>query len=441
MTERARRSGLGLLGCLGLIVPLAALADPETLEQAWARAIANDPSLAAASADAAAAEADARAARAARLPKLEVGGTYTRYADAPALDVTTPQFSFQSPRIFDNDDAVMAYAQITQPLYAGGSIAAGVKAANDAARGAQAAEAGAVADLKLQVARNYIAVLRARRSLEAAEASVASLRSQVDDVQVMVDTQSVAQSDLLAARVALANAEQQRLRAEHALRLAHVDYNRKLGAPATEIPVLDDNPGAAVAASGTLDRDPVEALVERALGTRSEVTGLQAQSSALAARGRAAFGEQLPQIALVGGYNHLETTILDREDFSSIGVGIKWHLFDGGQARNRAASLRRASQAASYRLDDLRSGIEYQVRAAWLGVREADARVGVTRQAVAEGEENLRLSRELYSAGLATNTQVLEAIALRIAANNNASDALLDAALARLELRRAVGDL
>ena len=108
---------------------------------------------------------------------------------------------------------------------------------------------------------------------------------------------------------------------------------------------------------------------------------------------------------------------------------------------SRAASLRRASQATSHRLDDLKNGIEYQVRAAWLGVREADSRVTVTRTAVADSEENLRLSRELYGAGLANNTQVLEAVALRIAATNNTSDAELDAALARLELQRAVGEL
>jgi hypothetical protein len=33
-----------------------------------------------------------------------VSGGYTRYADAPALDVTTPDFRFLSPRIFDDDD-------------------------------------------------------------------------------------------------------------------------------------------------------------------------------------------------------------------------------------------------------------------------------------------------------------------------------------------------
>lgn len=309
MSERRRRTGgvarfaVLALGCSSGLLPMAALAGPETLEQAWARAIANDPILAAVTADAAAATADERAARAARFPKLESGATYTRYSDAPALDVTTPEFVFRSPRFFDNDDSVMAFAQVTQALYAGGSISAGIDAARQAARGATARQSTALTDLKLEVARNYIAVLRAQRALKAAAASAVSLRAQVNDAQVMVDAQAVAQSDLLAARVALANAEQQRLRADIAVRLAYVTYNRKVGAPAMDEPTLDADLGSTGNVGAALASEPVETLVANALAARNEIAGLQAQSDALAAQARAEWGRQLPQIALVGGYN------------------------------------------------------------------------------------------------------------------------------------------
>ena len=89
----------------------------------------------------------------------------------------------------------------------------------------------------------------------------------------------------------------------------------------------------------------------------------------------------------------------------------------------------------------MRSGIELQVREAWLGVAEADARRGAAREAVEQAEENLRISRELYGAGLVTHTQVLDAIALRVVAANNRDDAQFDAELARLRLARAIGEL
>jgi outer membrane protein TolC len=103
--------------------------------------------------------------------------------------------------------------------------------------------------------------------------------------------------------------------------------------------------------------------------------------------------------------------------------------------------LRSAGRAAQDRLDDLRSGIELQVRQAWLEVHEAQARVKASAEAVAQAEENLRSSRELYGAGLATNTQVLDAVSLEVNAVDNRDNAALDESLAMLRLSYAAGTL
>ena len=191
---------------LGVAVALSALVSTpvsaaETLEQAWSMALAEDPGVAAAAAESDAADAEWRAARAARLPLLEASAAYTRYDAAPALDVVTSDFAFRSPRIFSNDDSVMAGARLTLPLYAGGALVAGAEAAGQASRGAQVAARLAVADLRLEVATRYASVLRARRELDSANATDARLESHVADVTVMVERESAPNSDLLAARV------------------------------------------------------------------------------------------------------------------------------------------------------------------------------------------------------------------------------------------------
>ena len=178
-----------------------------------------------------------------------------------------------------------------------------------------------------------------------------------------------------------------------------------------------------------------------ALEARGELKGLAAQADALASQARAERGKILPQLALTGSYMHFDNQILDRQDFSMVGVGVTWNLFDGGQARNRAAALKSASRAQQSRLDDLRSQIALEVRQDWLGVQEAQARLKASGEAVAQAEENLRMSRELYGVGLATNTQVLDAVTLQVEAVSNRDNALLDESLSRLRLARAVGDL
>jgi outer membrane protein len=74
-------------------------------------------------------------------------------------------------------------------------------------------------------------------------------------------------------------------------------------------------------------------------------------------------------------------------------------------------------------------------------VQEAQARVKASSEAGAQADENLRISRELYDTGLATNTQVLDAITLQINAVNNRDNALLDVSLSSLRLAHAVGAL
>jgi outer membrane protein TolC len=253
----------------------------------------------------------------------------------------------------------------------------------------------------------------------------------------MVERDLVAKADLLAARVALANAQQLRVRAANGGEIAQAAYNRRVGEPLGRSAELDQQ----VPADAALAAMPLEALVQRAFSARSELKALAARADALTSQARAETGKSLPQVALIGGYTHLDNQILDRQDFSSVGVGFTWNVFDGGQARQRAAALRSAGRAAQDRLDDLRSGIELQVRQAWLEVHEAQARVKASAEAVAQAEENLRSSRELYGAGLATNTQVLDAVSLEVNAVDNRDAAALDESLAMLRLSYAAGTL
>jgi outer membrane protein len=427
---------MALLAVLVFVsLPAAALA--ETLADAWRLALARDHTLAAARSDVQSAQASERAARGARWPSVQANGGYDRLNAAPELDVSTPGGAFRSGPLFKDDQFFMGSIEVKLPLYTGGAISSGTEAARAAVAGARDQEQATSADLKLAVAQAYVDVLRARRSLSNTESSVSALAAHAGDVGNMVERQLVSRSDLLAARVALANAQEEKVRAGNAVALALAAYNRYLGEPLDRAPQLDDR----LSVDPELDGRPLATLIQIALATRSELKGLAAQADQLAARSRAERGALLPQVALTGGYTHFDNQILDRENFATVGVGFTWSLFDGGQARGRADALARESHADEQRLEDLRSRIELQVRQAWLDVGAAQARVVASRAAVAQADENLRMSRELYSVGMATNTQVLDAVALRVDAVSNRDNAVLDEALARVQLAYSVGIL
>jgi outer membrane protein len=185
----------------------------------------------------------------------------------------------------------------------------------------------------------------------------------------------------------------------------------------------------------------VDALVDEALHQRTELVALEQQAEAYRAMARTERSRVLPQLALTGGYNYLENQFLDDQEFLSAGIGFQWALFDGGQSRKRAAALDRNGRATEDQRRDVESLIALQVRQAWLSVAEAQDRVKVSAAAVEQSEENLRIAREQYGSGLGTQTQLLQAEALRVNALGNRDNAALDTSLAKLRLARAVGAL
>ena len=72
---------------------------------------------------------------------------------------------------------------------------------------------------------------------------------------------------------------------------------------------------------------------------------------------------------------------------------------------------------------------------------EAAARIHAAAAAVAQAEENVRIAKELYSSGLGTNNQVLDAETLRVIALTNRDEAGFDLLVAQYRLQRAVGGL
>jgi outer membrane protein TolC len=436
MNDRGRAPFRATAIGLALAAVLPGPVQAETLAEAWALALQQDRSLASARSQAEAAGLDSAAARAGRWPKVAVSGSYTRLDDSPAFDFSFTGLPLQPPELFDGDDYVAGAAALTVPLYTGGRISSGIAAAEARERGAGAQLAAAQADLKLAVADAYVAVLRARKALEVARSNVASLESVASDTSSLFERELVPKNELLAAQVALADAEQNRLRAANALDVATAAYNRRLGAPMDRVVELVEP----LVVDVELPAD-LAALTEQASERRTELVALDAQADAYGQLARTERARVMPQVALSGGYQYLENRFLDDETVGMAGIGVQWSLFDGGQSRKRAAALERTQRATREQRADAESLVELQVRQAWLDEQAARQRVAVSGRAAEQAEENVRIAQERYSAGLGTQTQLLEAENLRVRALTNRDVAALDVSLSRLRLARAAGAL
>ncbi len=422
------------------LLPLAALAAAlfagnaaaESLQQAWDTALSVDRGLKASRENTSAAASLLDAAKSARLPNVALEAGYTALNETPAAQVDLLGQSLQMPLAQRESAAYKAMA--TLPLYTGGRITRGINAAT---AGLEAARLGETADgqnVKLRVADAYVSVLRASRMLKVTESHVISLQAHAQDVGNLNEQGMVAKTDLLSVRVALADAQQRKLQVGNGLDLARAAYNRLLGRPLDQPVSLED-----LAPEAT--QEQFSALTGRALERRGELAALARQIEAMRHQAAAVRGETAPQVALSGGYGYQENRYQVHPGQWMITLGAKWNLFDGGVAGHRASAVERQAAALSQQRDELASIIALQVRQTWLDVQETRKRLIVTQSAIAQAEENLLVARDRYANGLATHTEVLDAETLRTGSESNHANALFDAALAGLRLKRATGEL
>jgi outer membrane protein TolC len=410
---------------------------PETLEEAWETALTYDLRLRAGENRIDAASAELASARAERMPTLTAASTLTRWDDVPAFDFSGVGVPAQLP-LFSGQSMSVSEARITQPIYVGGTVRSGIDAAR-ASLNARERETDVLAqDIKLEVAEAYVAVLRAGSALDVADASAASLAAHAEDVEDMYRNGQVPRNDYLAAAVSFADAQQSRLQARNRLDLTRSAYNRRLGralaAPAElepTFPALDP-----AVSSGPLDR-----LIELAIANRNEIDALQAAAQTLQARAESMRGATRPQLFLTGGYAFLENDFLNREDFWSVGLSLRWNFFDSGRTRNAAGAISHQARALAQERSDLETLIALEVRQAWLAVNETRERLRVTESAVNQADENVRVARDRYVNGEGTNTEVLAAHTLYTRSRANRDNALYDAALAEIHLARSIAAL
>jgi len=148
-----------------------------------------------------------------------------------------------------------------------------------------------------------------------------------------------------------------------------------------------------------------------------------------------------PQAALSGGYDYNQNDFQVNEGIWSVNLGVKWDLYNGGSTNHQSMAITRKAEALLESRIDLESKVALEVHQVWLTLHESRERTAVTEQAVAQADENLKVSKNLFKAGMVTHTEVLDAERLRTTTASNHNNAVYDTAVAGLRLRRTLGEL
>lgn len=379
------------------------------------------------------------AAAADRWPQLSVETGYTVRDNEPSFQFASSELSnfglagtFAFPYMQRDNFAAGATAAV--PLYTSGRISHQIGAAQ-ARLSAEHAEADRTElAIKMAVADAYVGVLRARQVAAVARQSLENMLAHERDVAQMYKHEMVPQTDLLAAQVARSQARYREVQAQSNLDQAAANYNRQLGRPFTAQVQLDELLPAPI-------RDNAEVLTERAWANRPELISLAAQADTLRRQADAIRASHAPQIELRGAYAFTENDFQTPEGLASAGVVLQYNVFDAGRKRYAAEADSHSADRVLLLHEDQKLQIALEVRHAWLAVHDAHSRIEVTREAVKQAAESLRVSRLRYSQGVGTNTEVLDAETRHVETARDSQLAVYDYVLATIRLRYVTGDL
>ena len=125
--------------------------------------------------------------------------------------------------------------------------------------------------------------------------------------------------------------------------------------------------------------------------------------------------------------------------YLEVGGVLQWHAFEGGRVRAQVSEAKISQQKALDTLQQQRDRVTLEVKEAVITLLEAEQKIRVAEKAIAQAEENFRISQERYRTQIATSTEVVDAEALLTQARTNYFNAIYDYHLAAFALKKATG--
>jgi outer membrane protein TolC len=385
--------------------------DALSLKDAVRLALRENPAVAGANAGVRAAEARVDQARGGALPRVNYAESYTR-SDNPVFVfgalLTQHQFGLENFNIgpLNRPDSInnfQSLVTVDQNLYDAGQTRTAVKSADLGRRITEEDRKRIQMEIIAGVTRAYYGALLAAENLKTAEQALRSAQADLERAQSVRDAGMSTDVDVLSIRVHLAAVNEQRINRAADLDVAKAALNDALGLPL-------DAPHNLITTLTPLDKpDPnLEVLEKQASGGRPEAKAMLLATDLAHTQADAARVSLLPQVSFHTAFEADRGRFITQGGANWLaGISLRWNLFNGFADKARIAEA--GQMVVRAEADRLRtdSALRLQVRRAFAGLRAAMERIEVSRAAVAEAEESLRIIQNRYAAGMATVTDLL----------------------------------
>lgn len=372
-----------------------------------------------------------------RLPSLNVSASALALANANVdLKVLKPSSTGEAGAPKANS-AFYGNVSASLPIFAGGRIKYGIQSAEYLIEASKLSTENDQLAVAFNVSQAYNNLFKAAQQIKVLEDNLSASQKRDESFQKLEDNGIIARNDKLKANLQTSNIELQLLDAKNNYNIANINMNLLLGLPdGTEIEI---DPNYITELS---ENHPVSYYLNQAISQRKDLQSLDYQRRAAELGTKAAKAENLPTIAITGGYIAAQIPkILTITNAANIGLGVRYNidnLWKKNSSLLRATATENQLTASNELLNDQ---IKLEINRDYQNSEFSKKRVMVYEKVAAQANENFRVTKNKYNNGLASITELLDADTAQVSANVNVVNAKADAALAYRKLLLTTGIL
>ena len=327
-------------------------------------------------------------------------------------------------------NGVVAGVQAVQPVFAGGQIVNGNKLAKVGED---------VSRLQMQLSENEVEktaeqyfwqLASLQEKMKTVEAAEALLNDIYKDVDVAVRAGVAMRNDLLQVQLRKNDVASQKLKIRNGIALMRMLLSQYCGLRDTSFVILYQ--ADAIPPLGS-KQDHQLALLATAeyqlLGKQVEAANLQK---------KIAIGQNLPSVAVGAGFNY--HNLLEKDhSFGMVFATVSVPISDWWGASHAIKRKKLEQQQAQEQLYDNAELLKIRMQSAWNNLEESYQQLQLAQLSIEQSEENLRLNRDYYNAGISKMSDLLEAQMLYQQSCDKRTDAFADYQNKLLEYRQATG--
>ena len=370
-------------------------ANAETLQDAMAKAYANNPALEAQRAALRAVDENVSQALSGWRPTIVAQGQISR-----TNLKQTSQFSGLPVPLDETYTPKSGQITITQPIFSGFQTINNTKSAKNQVMAGQAQLLGAEQQTLLETVTAYMDVKKNESVLELNQGNVQVLQRELEANQDRFRVGEITRTDVAQSKARLSRAISGRISAEANLQASRAAYRKAVG----EMPGTLDTPPPLPPLPGTEDEALAVALNQNPLAVAANYSERAARYSV-----KSQEGGLLPTVQVVGEYSKSRNSspFTPRADQAQVMAQLTVPLYEAGMQSSRIRQAKEIDQQRRLEALDAERQVREAVNVAWENLREARGRIVSTRDQVRANEIALDGVKQEAAVGSRTTLDVL----------------------------------